>query len=125
MSVWVCCLLQLPYCHVCSLQPCCHMLGKGLHLGPLVCDFVIFPYCVLGLVWYSIVTIPYLCLLVYSINPFFSRTKTAAHKDIGQYPIQSVQILTACGLDNVLLTTVFFCLNQNLTFSAPSKVKLL
>ena len=83
------------------------MLGKGLRLGSLVCDFVIFPYCVLGQVWYSIVTIPYLCLLVYTKNLFFSRSKTAAQKDIGQYPIQSVQILTACGLDNVLLINVF------------------
>ena len=30
--------LSLPYCHVCSLQPCGHLLEKGLLLGSLVCD---------------------------------------------------------------------------------------
>ena len=44
-------------------------------------------------------------------------------KDLGQFPIQSAQILTACGLDNAQLTTIVLCLNQTLTFSAPTKMK--
>ena len=45
------------------------MLGKGLLLGSLACDiscaFVTIQYCVLGQVWYLIVSIPDLCLLSY------------------------------------------------------------
>ena len=40
--------LSLPYCHVCILQPCGHLLGKGLSLGSPVCDvflcFCHFPF---------------------------------------------------------------------------------
>ena len=48
-----CCLcISLPYCHVCFLQPCGHLLGKGGHVGSLVCDvflcFATFPYGVIG-----------------------------------------------------------------------------
>ena len=54
---------------VCSLQPCGHLLGKGLPLVSLVCDvflcFDTFPCCVLGQVWYLIVSIPDLCPLTY------------------------------------------------------------
>ena len=32
----------LTYCLVCSLQPCCHMLGKGWPLDSLVCGFLCF-----------------------------------------------------------------------------------
>ena len=46
-------------------------------------------------------------------------------KDLGQYAIQSAQILTACGLDNAKLTTIVLGLNQTFTFSAPSKIKIL
>ena len=42
-------------------------------------------------------------------------------KDLGQSPIQSAQVLTACGQDDAYLTTIFLCLNQTLTFSVPSK----
>ena len=49
---------------VCSLQPCGHLQEKGLPLGSLECDvccvFVTFRCGVLGLVWYLIVSIPYL-----------------------------------------------------------------
>ena len=30
--------LSLPYCNVCFLQPCGHLLGKGRPLGLLECD---------------------------------------------------------------------------------------
>ena len=30
--------LSLPYCHVCSLQPCGHLLGEGMPLGSIVGD---------------------------------------------------------------------------------------
>ena len=44
--------LTLPYSDVCSLKPCGHLLGKGWHLGLLVCDvflcFVTFLFDVLG-----------------------------------------------------------------------------
>ena len=61
--------LCLSCLHVCSLQPCGHLLGKGLPLGSHVCDvllcFVTFPYGILGQVWCLIVSILDLCLLSY------------------------------------------------------------
>ena len=45
-------------------------------------------------------------------------------KDLGQFPIQSAQILTACCLDNAYLATIFLSLNKTLTFSVPSKIKI-
>ena len=58
-----------PFCYLCfvsvmlscnSLQPCDHLLRKGLPLGSLVCNvFVSFPCGVLGQV------IPDLCILPY------------------------------------------------------------
>ena len=54
-----------------SLQPCGHLLGRGLPLGSLVCYvllcFVTFPCCVMGQVWYLPVLIPDLCLLTHFI----------------------------------------------------------
>ena len=51
-------------CH--TLQPCCHLLGKGsLVYYVLFCAFVTFTYGVLGQVWYLIVSISDLCLLPY------------------------------------------------------------
>ena len=59
----------LSCCLVCSLQSCGRLLGKGLHLGSLMCDvflcFVTFPCGVLGQMWYLIVSILDLCLLFY------------------------------------------------------------
>ena len=52
---------------------------RGQHIHPFTydllallcvmfsCVFVTFPYCVLGQVWYLIVSIPYLCLLLYFV----------------------------------------------------------
>ena len=63
--------LSLPYVHFCSLQPCGHLLGKGLPLGSRVCDVF---WCflslshkisVLGQEWCLIVSIPDICLLHY------------------------------------------------------------
>ena len=72
MDPFVICALSLPYCRVCFLQPCGHLLGKGWPLGSCVCDvflcFVAILYGVLGQVWYLIVTIPDLCILPYFIN---------------------------------------------------------
>ena len=71
MDLFVVCVLclSLPYCLVCFLQPCGHMLGKGRPLGSLVIYvflcFSHFPIGVLGQVWYLIVSIPDLCLLPY------------------------------------------------------------
>ena len=66
--IYVSC-LSLLCCLVCCLQPCGHLLGKGLPLGSLVrlfsCVFVTFPYCVPGPVWYLIVSFPDLCLPLY------------------------------------------------------------
>ena len=63
------CSLSLLYCHVCSLQPCGHLLGKTDLLAPLYmmisCVFVTFTYSVLGQVWYLIVSIPDLCFRTY------------------------------------------------------------
>ena len=38
LFIFQCCLY---HCHVCSLQPCDHLLGKGWSLGSLVCDFLL------------------------------------------------------------------------------------
>ena len=44
--------LCLSCCHVCPLQPCDHLLGKGWPLGSLVCDdflcYSYFPMCCPG-----------------------------------------------------------------------------
>ena len=52
----------LSHCLVCSLQPCGHLLGRADLLVLLYmmfsCVFVIFPYGVLGQVWYLMVLIP-------------------------------------------------------------------
>ena len=45
-------------------------------------------------------------------------------KDLGQSPIQSAHILTACCYDNAYLTTIFLCINITLAFSVPSKIKI-
>ena len=56
-------------CHVCSLQLCGHLLGRGQPLGSFLCDvflcFVTVPYNVLGQVRYLIVSFSDLCLLSY------------------------------------------------------------
>ena len=56
--------------------------------------------------------------------PTYQLTLVNLRKDLGQFPIQSAQILTACGQDNALLKTIVLCLNQTPTFSAPSKIKI-
>ena len=43
--------VSLLYCLVFIMQPCGHLLGKGCLLGSPVCDFVTFPYGILGHVW--------------------------------------------------------------------------
>ena len=47
--------LSLPYCDVCFLQPCGHLLGKGWHFLTFYvmfsCIFVTLPYGVLGQLW--------------------------------------------------------------------------
>ena len=61
--------LSLPYCLICSMQPCGPLLGKGRPLSSLVHDvlmcFIAFLYGVLGQVWNLIVSILDLCLLPY------------------------------------------------------------
>ena len=61
--------LSLLYCHVCILQPCGQLLVKvdlfALLCVVFSCVFAIFTYGVLGQVWYTIVSIPDLCLLHY------------------------------------------------------------
>ena len=63
--------LSLLYCRVCSLQPCCHLLGKSWPIGSLVCCvflcifLIIFPVGVLGQAWYLIVLIHDLSLTLY------------------------------------------------------------
>ena len=62
MDTFVIYVSSLPCCHVCSLQPCAHLLGNGDLLALLCmvfsCVFVTFPFGVLGQVWYLIVSIP-------------------------------------------------------------------
>ena len=66
MDLFVICFLCLSYCLVCSVKPCCHLLGKGCPFGSLACNvFVIVPSGVMGQVWYLIVSIPDLCILPY------------------------------------------------------------
>ena len=59
----------LSHCLVCSLQPCGHLLGRAdllvLLYMMLSCVFVIFPYGVLGQVWYLMVLIPDIFLVTH------------------------------------------------------------
>ena len=53
---------------VCSLLPCCHLLGRADLLalvGDVNCIFVTFPCGILGQVWYLIVSFPDFCRLSY------------------------------------------------------------
>ena len=75
-------LLKILFCYlsfvfvvlVCSMQPCGHLLGKGLSLGSLVFDVLLclitFLCGVLGQMWYLIVLIPDFSLLTYLIVIF-------------------------------------------------------
>ena len=76
MDLFLILCLSLPYCLVCVLQPCGHLLGNGWPLGSPVFDvsgaFVTFLYGVLGQLWCLIVSIPDLCLL-----PYFLFLKTS------------------------------------------------
>ena len=53
---------------ICLYVPCGHLLGKGWPLGS-ICGVVLwvcyFPICILGQVWYLIVSIPDLCTLTF------------------------------------------------------------
>ena len=61
--------LSLSHCLNCSLQPCCHLLGKvdflALLCVMLSCVFVSFPYGVLDQMWYLTVLIPDFFLISY------------------------------------------------------------
>ena len=72
LLLWIIFVIYVSYLScvlACSLQPCGHLLGKGLPFGSLVCDiflcFVTIPCGVLGQVWNLIVSFPDLCLLTY------------------------------------------------------------
>ena len=62
-------------CHAfacdCSLLPCGHQKGKADLLAlvcDVYCDFVTFPFGILGQVWYLIVSIPDLCCFSYFVE---------------------------------------------------------
>ena len=62
------CVLYFSCLCICSLLPCCHLLGKAALLalvGDVYLSFVTFPCGILGQVWYLIVSFPDLCLLSY------------------------------------------------------------
>ena len=54
------------------------------------------------------------------INNYPTTNKTL---DLGQFPIQPAQIITAFGKGNAYLATIILGSNETLTFSAPSKIK--
>ena len=63
VCVFVSCVLML------SLQPCGLLLGKCCPLvGYVDCVFVTFPRCILGQVWYLIVSFPDLFHLSYFVS---------------------------------------------------------
>ena len=77
--------MSLLYCLVCSLQPCDHLLGKADLLAIFLC-FVTVPYGVSGKVWQLIVSIPDLCLLLYTFNHlYFKRVLWMTSIDVGAY----------------------------------------
>ena len=58
MDLFFCYLcLSLPYCHVCFLQPCGHLLGNDWPLGSLVCDgfFLLFVTFLYDVIWSGLV----------------------------------------------------------------------
>ena len=68
LPLWIICVLCFLCFRVCSLLPCCHLLGKGWPLGScrdVYCVFVTFPCGILNQVWYLIVSFPDLCRLSY------------------------------------------------------------
>ena len=66
--IYVIYVLCLSCVRVCSLLPCGHLKGKGWPLGSCLlcyCDFVTFPFGILGQVWYLIVSIRDPCCCSY------------------------------------------------------------
>ena len=60
--------LCLSCCCVCSVLPCGHMKGKAYLLAlvcGVYCDFVTFPFGIMGQLQYFIVSIPDSCCLSY------------------------------------------------------------
>ena len=57
--------LCLPCFRVCLLLPCGHLKGKGLTswLFDVCCDFVTFPFGIIGQAWYGMACIPDHCCL--------------------------------------------------------------
>ena len=75
--MWIICVIYvlcLSCFRVCSLLPCGHLKGKADLLAlvcDVYCDFVTFPFCILGQVWYLIVSIPDPCCLSYVDKDYF------------------------------------------------------
>ena len=80
MFILLCCL-------VCSLQPCYHLLRKGLPIGSLACYifgvFVTFPYGVPGQV----------CFLIGSIPDFAFFSNKTIHTRGVQYVMKTAQYI--------------------------------
>ena len=51
--------------HFCHVVTCWERTDLLVLVGDVYCTFVTFPCCILGQVWYLIVSIPDLCLLSY------------------------------------------------------------
>ena len=62
------------FVHVCLYVPCGHLLGKGWPLGSRLWHITVslsHPICILGHVWYLIVSIPDSCTLAYFEKHFW------------------------------------------------------
>ena len=67
-----------------SLQPCGHLPGEGLALI-FYCSIVLFLCCVLGQVWFLLVSIPDLCLLSYLAMSAIDNTSCIAIQGVFKY----------------------------------------
>ena len=76
--------------HCCLLVPCWERAVLLAFVGDVHCIFVTFPCCILGLVWYLIVSFPDLCRLSYfnltlidkRIKCYTSLTFSSIYKDV-------------------------------------------
>ena len=78
LHLWIICVIYvlcLPCFCVCLLLPCGHLRERTDLLAlvcDLYCDFVTFPFGILGQVWYLILSIPDPCCLSYCVGLCFS-----------------------------------------------------
>ena len=123
----LCYVLCLSCFRICSLLPCCHLLGKGWPTSWLLfvmsnCDFVTFTCGILGQVWYLIVLILIFARFLTLYRNYYSRFLSwyliVLIPDLCRlsYFVESQNIkgLSVCRYDSSLLISLLAAYAQNI-----------